>query len=333
VDTPSAPSAEQSAVPVPLGLELFVPVPETSPITRERTVLGERLFFEPALSANGTVSCASCHRPEHAFADTVAFSSGVSGRSARRNTPALLNVAWREALLWDGRTSSLEHQVLQPIADPDEMGSTVEDAVAALQARSDYRRMFRDAFSSDVSAETLSLALAAYLRTLRSGGSAFDRWRHGETDALDDEARRGFALFVGRARCSACHAGPHFTDGEFRNTGVGAGSGDPGRYAITGRPEHRGAFRTPTLRDIARTAPYMHDGSLPTLEAVIDFYDTGGRPHSQLDPMLRPLSLGAADKVALLAFLHALTGGEVERIHRSASRLSRGPCASGRAPG
>jgi cytochrome c peroxidase len=304
-------TAAEFEVPVPLGLELFMHVPDTTPITRERVLLGERLFLDPLLSGDGTVSCASCHRPDRAFADTVPVSGGTSGRHARRNTPTLLNVVWREVLMWDGRTSSLEHQVLQPIADPDEMGNTVNGAVTALRARTDYRRMFRQAFGRDVSAETLSLALAAYLRTLRSGDAEFDRWRHGVAAALTEEARRGFALFVGRARCSACHAGPNFTDGEFHNTGVAAGSGDPGRYAVTGKREHLGAFRTPTLRDIVRTAPYMHDGSLTTLEDVIDFYNVGRRVHPQLDPLVRPLHLSAGDRAALLAFLHTLTGNEL----------------------
>jgi cytochrome c peroxidase len=296
-------------VPVPLGLDLYARVPADNPITPSRVELGRRLFFDASLSADGRVSCATCHIPERAFADTVPVSAGVYGRAGSRNAPSLLNVTYRSPLFWDGRANRIEEQVLLPLQSATEMDRSLDALVAGLAERADYRSAFQRAFQRDVNAEDVARALASFVRTLRSGGSAFDRYRNGEAEALSEEALRGFALFTGRAGCSGCHAGPSFSDDDFHNTGIAVGSGDPGRFGVTGVPADRGAFRTPSLRNVNATPPYMHDGSVATLEEVLEFYDGGGADNPNRDPRLRPLRLSSEEKRELLAFLTSLTGG------------------------
>lgn len=294
----------------PEGLPLYMPVPEDNPLTSAKIALGRRLFFDPSLSSDRTVSCASCHRPEHAFADTVSFSPGAEGNRPTRNAPCLLNAAYAGPFFWDGRTETLEEQVVQPIANPREMGLPLPEAVERLQADSRYSRVFGLAFGEGgVNATRLAKALASYVRTLRSGDSPADRFAAGDVDALSAAARRGYSLFVGKARCAACHGGPLFTDERLHNTGVSWGGEDVGRAQVTGRPEDRGRFNTPSLRDVARTAPYMHDGSLPTLRDVLEFYDRGGTANPNLDRRLNPLGLTPAEIDDLLAYLRALTSG------------------------
>jgi cytochrome c peroxidase len=296
---------------VPPGLELYVPMPEYNVLTRQRMELGRRLFFDATLSADGTVACASCHRPEHAFGDAVPISAGVHGRRGTRNAPPLLNVAWLRHLAWDGRSGTLEEQVLEAISDTLEMNSSLHQVVERLAAQRAYRRAFDVAYGEPVSASGVGRALAAFVRTLRSADTPYERFIAGDTAALDPLARRGFRVFVGRARCTTCHSGPLLSDGEFHNTGVAAfrGSDDDGRFRHTGDARDRGAFRTPPLREVARTAPYMHDGSFATLEDVIDFYDAGGHPNPHLDSLLRPLRLSVEEKLALATFLRALSSG------------------------
>lgn len=294
---------------VPLGLELYMPFPETNPPTFDRIGLGHRLFLDPVLSADRTVACASCHRPEHAFADTVARSRGVEGRRPARHTPSLLNAGYRRSFFWDGRTDSLEEQVLEPIADPDEMGLPLPRAAARLSSDPEYVAAFERVFRRPPAVPDLARALASYVRSLRSGNSALDRFSAGDTTALTPLAREGYRTFLGPARCAFCHGGPLFSDGGFHNTGVGWGDGDPGRAAVTGREEDRGAFKTPSLRDVARSAPYMHDGSLGTLEEVVEFYDRGANPNPHLDPEIGPLHLTPREREALVAFLRSLSGG------------------------
>jgi cytochrome c peroxidase len=297
-------------VPVPLGLDLFAPVPAENPLTRGRVALGQQLFFEPMLSADGRVSCSSCHRPDHAFSDTAPVSLGAHGRTGQRNAPSLLNAAYREAFSWDGRARSLEEQVLRPIRDSVEMDLPLGELEVRLRAQPSYRRAFRREFGDDPTPPAIGLALASYLRTLRSGDAPIDHFRAGDTLALSALARRGFQLFTGKANCSVCHVGPLLTDDDFHNTGVAWHDGaflDVGRGAITGLSEDRGRFKTPSLRNVAITAPYMHDGSKRSLEDVVDFYDTGARPNPDLDPLIQPLLLTADERRALVAFLRSLT--------------------------
>jgi cytochrome c peroxidase len=301
-------------VPVP-GLDLLVPIPESNPLTRDVVALGERLFFDPELSASGAVSCASCHRPERAFSDSVPISPGVFGRTGQRNAPALVNRAYGRTFFWDGRAATLEEQVLHPIQDSVEMGQPLAALAERLRRSARYRAEFRRAFGRPaIDSTAVARALASYVRTIRSGNAPVDRWRDGDSSALSPDARRGFALFTGRANCVTCHVGPNFTDEEFHNTGVSArsdlrnGASDPGRAGVTGLPRNQGAFKTPTLRDVVLSAPYMHDGSMGTLEQVVAFYDSGGRANPMLDPEIKPLGLTKQERSDLVAFLRALTG-------------------------
>jgi cytochrome c peroxidase len=289
--------------PVPLGLDLYTPVPEDRPATAGKIRLGRRLFHDKRLSSDGSMSCANCHVPERAFSQSRPIAVGVHGRVGTRNAPALLNRAWGRTFFWDGRTPTLEEQVLRPITDPNEMGSTVQAA----------------AHRTGISARTLADALASYIRSIRTGDSPFDRFEHGETAALSSEARAGLQVFRSKGNCTLCHIGQNFTDESFHNTGVAwlpavPGSStdgrflDAGRAIVTGRDRDRGAFKTPTLREVARTAPYMHDGSLATLDDVVNFYDGGGRPNRHLDMGIRPLNLTTAEKRAVVAFLASLSG-------------------------
>lgn len=297
------------------GLDAYLPTPGGAPLTTASVALGRRLFFESKLSADGSLSCASCHRPDRAFTDSVPVSQGVHGVRGVRNTPTLVNAAWGRAFFWDGRTATLEEQVLRPVQDVREMASHLPEVVAALRADTGYARAFDAAYGAPPSEEMLARALAAYVRTIRAGASRYDLFRSGESGALTAEESAGYRLFVGKAHCATCHVGPTLTDQRFHNTGIAWRDGDPvdaGRYAVTRAPADAGAFKTPTLREVARTAPYMHDGSLRTLEDVLDFYDRGGHPNPYLDADIRPLRLNVEEKRALVAFLRALTGTVAE---------------------
>lgn len=283
------------SIVVPLGLELYLPVPADNPLTAEKVALGRALFNDRRLSIDESISCATCHSPERSFSGPLPLAVGVLGRTGTRNAPALVNLAYVRSFFRDGRETSLERQVLRPIEDPNEMGFSADEAAERV----------------GLSRQALSQALASYVRTILSGNSPYDRLVGGDREALGAEAQAGLALFRGKARCSQCHFGPTFTDESFHNTGVAVRDGrlaDDGRFAVTGREADRGAFRTPTLREVGRTAPYMHDGSLATLEDVIDFYDGGGRPNPALDPKVRPLRLTPEEKAAIVAFLRSLNG-------------------------
>jgi len=302
-------SSESGPLDVPLGLDAFASVPEDNPITAAKADLGRRIFTDPILSRDRSRSCASCHRPESAFADSARVSAGVAGPRSTRNAPTLLNRAYGKSFFWDGRAASLEEAVLLPIEDPNELALPLSALLDRLRADARYRARFRRAFpNEEIGRTTLSRALATYVGTLRTGATPVDRYVAGDSTALGPAARRGRAIFLGKGGCADCHSGPTFSDERFHNTGVAVGTNDRGRYAISGDSADRRRFKTPTLRQIARTAPYMHDGSLPTLERVVDFYDGGGRPNPELDPEIRPLHLTTTEKADLLAFLRALGG-------------------------
>jgi len=290
-----------------------VGVPPDNPHTDEKAALGRRLFFDKILSNDRTVSCSTCHEPDRAFADTKALAVGVFGRVGRRNSPALVNRAFGRAHFWDGRAATLEAQVVQPISDKNEMDLTLDDAVARLSADSSYRRAFQSVFERPVSADDLARALATYLRTIRSTASPYDRFSEGDTTALNADQQLGMQIFRGKARCTFCHVEPLFTDEQFQNTGIAWQEDtttylDDGRFSVSTQERDRGKFKTPTLREVSRTAPYMHDGSLATLAEVVEFYDKGGRPNRNLFPLLRPIGLTDAEKQALVKFLDALSG-------------------------
>jgi cytochrome c peroxidase len=294
---------------IPLGLPRERPVPPDNPLTEAKVVLGRRLFFDPVLSADRTVSCASCHQPEHGFASPTRMSVGVGGKQPPRHAPSLLNRAFGTRFFWDGREESLEAQALRPIENPLEMGATMADVVRRLEADATYASQFRTAFGVGVSADNLAKALASFERVLLTGNSRVDRFRTGEVTALSEGERHGLWLFESRGRCWRCHSGPNFTDEDFHNTGVGWGrvSPDLGRYAVTRKGPDRGRFKTPTLRGRAATAPYMHDGSLATLGEVVAYYNRGGDKNPHLDAALVPLGLSEQDQKDLAAFLRALS--------------------------
>jgi cytochrome c peroxidase len=273
------------------------------PATAAKVALGKRLFFDTSLSIDEWISCSSCHDPGHGFSDPRRFSVGVLGFRGKRHAPTLLGRGLGESQFWDGRAGTLEEQVVQPITNPEEMGMTMEVLLARLNRDPSYRGLTR---------ESLADALASYVRTLRSEGSDFDFFISGWPMVFSDQELEGLRLFRGKAQCYVCHAGNQFTDESFHNTGVAWNNGalqDEGRAAITGKQYHRGAFKTPSLRDVGSRGPYMHDGSLLTLEDVIEFYDRGGNPNPYLDENIVPLHLSPAEKKALLAFLRrGLTG-------------------------
>ena len=280
--------------------DMKMSVPADNPLTDEKVALGSRLFFDPILSNDRSVSCSTCHKPERAFTDERPLAVGVFGRVGRRNSPSLVNRGFGRAHFWDGRAQTLEAQVLQPISDPNEMDLSIEDAVGRLNADASYRAAFQAAFERPLSSEDLSRALASYLRAVRTDDSPYDRFVAGDKDALTEEQQRGLQIFRSKGRCTICHAEPMFTDEQFQNTGVawriepGAETGafqDDGRFAVSHNERDRGKFKTPTLREIARTAPYMHDGSLKTLADVVEFYDKGGRPNPNLFVLVRPIGL------------------------------------------
>jgi len=303
---------ESRRADIPLGLDLYMPVPEDNRFTAEKVALGKRLFFDPVLSRDRSLACASCHVPSRAFTDGRAVAIGVFGRQGTRSAPTLVNRGYGAAFFWDGRMPTLEQQVLQPIQNPDEMDMTLDEALARLRDHPDYSEQFRAAFGAEASVEGLARALAAYLRTILSGDAPVDRYMNGDREALSAQARQGLNIFRGKGNCTACHVGPTFTDERFHNTGVAWRDGqwlDPGRYAVSGGAADRGAFKTPTLRQIARTAPYMHDGSLASLADVVEFYDRGGNSNPHIDSEVRVLRLSDDEKKALAGFLlEALSG-------------------------
>lgn len=289
----------------------------SSPPTPERVRLGRWLFYDSRLSADGTVSCATCHVPERAFSNGARIAKGTSGHAGVRKTPTFINAAHAyvpNRFGWDGRARSLEEQSLRPVANPVEMGSTAARMVGTLSRIAGYAPYFERAFGDrSVTHWRVASALADYQRTRMSGNSAWDRWQDGDARALSPSARRGWSLFTGDARCSRCHFGPNLTDSAFHNLGVGWDAvsmrhTDEGRGAITGRQGDRGAFKTPTLRDITRHPPYMHDGSLVSLRDVIVFYDRGGIRNPHIDTQIRPLQLSNGEIDALVAFLQSLDG-------------------------
>ena len=275
--------------------------------------LGKMLFSEKKLSLDSSVSCASCHRPEYAFADTVAFSTGIHDKPTARNVPSVLNMKDRPYFFWDGRAASLEAQALMPIANPDEMGLPVKEAVSRLNNNSEYRKLFLQVFRKKPTAENLSSALAAYEQTLETSDTRFDDWVNGKGN-LSATEERGRKLFIGRkARCFDCHFGPDFTGDEFKNIGLFNGNllTDSGRYSITKKNGDLGRFKVPGLRNVAVTAPYMHNGMMATLEEVLRYYNnpTGFFPHQlNIEPAFKKsLNLSPEEQSDIIAFLQTLT--------------------------
>lgn len=299
----------------PVGLKSKPLVPDENPLTSEKVALGRKLFFDPMLSEDGTVSCASCHQPDHGFASPDAKAIGLKGRVGRRNSPSLLNKAFSKHLFWDGRAETLEKQSLQPFSNPDEMGSDIEVTLKKLRASENYVTLFGEVFGGDnpetmITAENLGKAIASFERTLLVGNTQVDRFHASEYNALNKQARQGMWIFESRGGCWKCHNGETFSDQLFHNTGVSFGTEDrdTGRFEHSGRDDDKFKFKTPSLRGIELTAPYMHDGSIKSLREVVEFYNKGGSPK---DPLLskdiQPLNLSDEDMDNLVEFLKALS--------------------------
>jgi cytochrome c peroxidase len=316
---PAKPIGTPIEIPAPLGLPA-VPIPAGNPPTAETVALGRKLFFETKLSADSSLSCASCHVPGAGFADPRRFSIGMTGKSGNRNAPTALNSAYTSLQFWDGRAATLEDQAAGPIANPIEMNQPHESLTTRIDGDPTYRALFEKAFGpGPVNMDKITKAIASFERTLVSGNSPFDRYQFGgDKKAMSASAIRGLALFKDpkKGNCAVCHTidekSALFTDGKFHNLGVGLDSKgeltDLGRYSETKVEADKGAFRTPTLRNIAQTAPYMHDGSQRTLADVIDFYVGGGSSNPYRDKEIKELQLTGQERADLVAFLEALTG-------------------------
>ncbi|MEG9500269.1 MAG: tryptophan tryptophylquinone biosynthesis enzyme MauG [Methylorubrum extorquens] len=285
-----------------------VPHPKSNPATPEKVALGKALFFDPRLSRSGSVSCATCHNPSLGWSDGLTRAVGFGMVSLPRRTPPVRNLAWGSAFQWDGRADSLEAQARMPITAPDEMNMPMDLVVERLRAVPGYAPLFRDAFGEEpIGARTVTAALATFQRTLVSGEAPFDRWIKGEEEALGADARRGFALFTGKANCAACHSGWRFTDDSFHDIGLKAGDDlGRGKFAPPSVTAMRHAFKTPSLRELRMQGPYMHDGQLANLDAVIEHYVRGGERRPSLSFEMRPVELSAQERRDLVAFLASL---------------------------
>ncbi len=300
----SAVFSADKAPTVPLGLPAIA-WPEDNQPSAAKIELGKQLYFDPRLSKDNTVSCASCHDPKKGFSNGERFATGVGGQVGGRSAPSVINAAYYNQQFWDGRAKSLEDQALGPIQNPIEMALSLEDAVAKLSKIEGYRTQFKAVFGTDVNKEGIAKAIAAYERTVVSGNAPYDKFKAGDEKALSAKAQRGMKLFFGKGHCSACHSGPSFSDGSYHNVGVGMAADKPdvGRESISKLEGDRGSFKTPTLREIARTGPYMHDGSLKTLEEVVDYYNKGGTANDWLDEEIYTLKLTDEEKSDLVTFL------------------------------
>ncbi len=311
--------AEEAAHPAPPRGLASLPVPDDNLPSPEKTALGWQLFFDPRLSVDNTISCASCHDPAQGWSNGTRFATGVGGQVGGRNVPTIVNAAYQEWQFWDGRARHLEGQALGPIQNPIEMNLSLPELVKKLNGIEGYRRQFAAAFGAPASADSVAQALASFERTVLSGNAPFDRFAAGDTSALSDQARRGHNVFFHKAHCSACHAGPNLSDGAFHNLGIGSDAAQPdlGRETVSGLLGDRCAFRTPTLREVARTAPYMHNGQFATLEQVIEFYDRGGVANAQLDEEIYPLGLSTDEKADLISFLEeALSSSDYPLVEK-----------------
>ena len=306
----SAPAPPDVALKVKYKRPVEIPFPTANAYTPARELLGRTLFFDPRLSGSNFLSCATCHNPALGWSDGLPKALGHGMKPLGRKTPTILNLAWAPALFWDGRADSLEEQAAGPMQNPAEMNSTMTEIVAKLQAVPGYRRMFDAAYPGEgINAFTITKAIATFERTIVSNVAPFDYWIVGQEDAISDSAKRGFALFNGKANCAACHSGWAFTDGSFHD--VGLASTDVGRgKLLPAIVTMKHAFKTPTLRNIDQRAPYMHDGSFPSLEKVVDFYQEGGAKRASKSKDMKSLSLTPPEKADLLAFLKTLTSGD-----------------------
>ncbi len=300
----------------PLGISQSFDDLEEPP-TAERVRLGRWLFFDKRLSADDSASCPTCHRPENAFSEPTPVSTGINGQKGGRKAPSFINQAWTiyPHFFWDGRAASLEEQALGPVANPIEMGNTLDAMITTLTGIKQYEKYFAEAFGSPgITKDRIAKAIADYERTRMSGNSPVDQWRQEEKeDAVSDKVKQGHKLFFGKAECNQCHLGDNYTDSSFHNLGIGWDAetkkfADNGRFDVTKKEEDKGKFKTPGLRDITKHAPYMHDGSIATLREVVVHYNKGGNANPNLSPKVRKLNLTDEEIDAVVAFMEALDG-------------------------
>ncbi|WP_240911372.1 cytochrome-c peroxidase [Paludisphaera soli] len=354
---PSLIQDEPLQVTVPKGLPPLAPksvVPVSNPITKGKFELGRQLYFDPRISLDGTVSCATCHNPDKGWSDGGKTATGIDGQRGNRNSPTVFNTAYGKNMFWDGRSPSLEGQAQGPMVNPIEMGEQKhEDVVKRLRRIPAYREQFRKVFGTDVTLDGMAKAIATFERVAAlSGNSKYDRYINGEYDALSESEKRGMVLFglrldpedeyeptveLQKAKCTLCHVGANFSDEEFHNLGVGWDEAkkkhaDPGRWApepIGNKTDlSLGSFKTPTVRNAELTGPYMHDGSMKTLEEVMDHYNKGGTPNPSLDKDMVPLKLTPEEVADVIAFMKALTGEVKTTAELIPNKLPPGPDGS-----
>lgn len=283
-----------------------IPVPKNNPQTDVKIELGKMLFVDERLSGNNKMSCLSCHTSYLGYTDNLTKSLGTNDVMLSRNTPTIINSAYSTSQFWDGRAKTLEEQAVGPITSEKEMNQNIEQLEQEIQNIPGYKPYFDEAFDGEITIDTITKAIAAYQRTVIVDNTKFDQYIAGDNEALSEQEKWGMELFVGKGACITCHAGSNFTDNNFHNVGVN--SGDNGLASITNKPEDTGKFKTPTLRGIVHTSPYLHDGSEVTLRDVIDFYNRGGNGDPNTSPLIKPLGLTLAEKEALVAFMRAISG-------------------------
>jgi cytochrome c peroxidase len=356
VSKPELIQDEPLSVKVPAGLQPLTPkiyVPEANPITKGKYELGRQLYFDSRVSLDGTVSCATCHNPARGWTDGMAVSIGIAGQTGSRSAPTVINTAYGKTMFWDGRAPSLEGQAQGPVQNKIEMGEqNYEQIIERLAKIPGYVDQFAKVFGTPVTLDGMAKAIATFERVAAlSGNSPYDKYNAGDNKALSETEKRGLILFGlslstddefktdvvrQKAKCTLCHQGFNFTDEAFHNLGIGYNSkaGEAGRYADLGRwaidpigaknDADIGSFKTPTVREVAHTAPYMHDGSLATLEQVMDHYDKGGTPNPSLDRDMKPLKLTAQEKADVIEFMKALSG-ETKKLDDLLPKLAPGP--------
>lgn len=284
----------------------YIPFPDDNPYSAEKAQLGKMLFFDQRLSRHFNMNCATCHNPSLGWEDGVPVAAGNANELLRRHSPTLLNLAWGKDFFWDGRAVSLEEQIRGPLEATAEMNLPLDMVVTRLKKVPGYRTQFSKVFGERISAENILKAIATYERTLVSGTAPFDRWIDGDEDAISEEAKAGFVVFNGKARCSDCHSGWNFTDNKFHD--IGLPGSDEGRAEVTGNPADMFAFKTPGLRNIGQRMPYMHDGALASMDSVLVHYIGGGIPRETRSPLMKPAILNSQELSQLKAFLETLDG-------------------------
>jgi cytochrome c peroxidase len=284
-----------------------IPFPKDNPYTPDKAALGRKLYFDTRLSVSSAQSCASCHSPSFGWGDGLAVGVGYGMQKLGRHSPTVVNAAWGSIFMWDGRLATLEDQALGPIQSPGEMNMPLEQLMKRLEAVPEYKPMFAHVFPDEgMTPKTLAKSVATYERTVVSERAPFDVWIEGDEKAISEEAKRGFAVFNGKAQCAACHEGWNFTNDGFQDIGLPSSDVGRGKF-VPGVIKMEHAFKTPGLREIARRAPYMHDGSLATLEDVVEHYDHGGVDRPSRSDLMKPLGLTAQEKSDLVVFLKSLS--------------------------